>query len=147
MSEPVKRVTVKLAEGLRCSLEIRDHVLVADEPEDKGGKDEGPTPTELFLTSLGACTAMTLRMYAKVKDWPLESVEIDLEHVWVTREEWADWPEGEERDRLPRITKKIRVKGDLDEKQLERLHYIARRCPVHRTVTENPVVVDEVTGA
>jgi putative redox protein len=144
MAEGAKDVKVTLAEGLRCTLEVRDHDLVADEPTDKGGSDEGPTPMELMLLGLGSCTAMTLRMYANHKSLPLESVEVSLEHAWVTPEEWEDWPEGDERKRLPRIRRKIEVTGDLTEEQRERLLYIAGRCPVHRTITEDPVVVDEL---
>lgn len=145
MAEGLKDVRVALEDGLRCTLEVRGHRLVADEPPDKGGTDEGPTPSEMLLLSLGSCTAMTLRMYANLKQWPLESVEVELEHAWVTPEEWEDWPEGDERKRLPRIRRKIEVKGDLTEEQRERLLYIAGRCPVHRTITEGPVVVDELT--
>jgi uncharacterized OsmC-like protein len=123
---------------------MRGHEIIADEPEEKGGADEGGTPMEIFLAGLCACTAMTLRMYANLKKMPLETIEIDAELAWVTPEEWADWPEGDERKRLPRILRNIRVTGPLSDQQKERLEYIARRCPVHRVVTENPVIVDSI---
>jgi putative redox protein len=147
MSEETKTARVSLEQGLRVSMDAAGHLLIADEPEDKGGTDQGPTPMHYFLAGLGACTAMTLRMYANVKGWELERVDVEVSERWVTREEWPEFPEGEERDRVPRITRKIRVTGRLDEKQIERLHYIANRCPVHRVVTENPYVVDELTLA
>jgi putative redox protein len=106
---------------------------MADEPPDKGGEDRGPAPGELFLGSLAACTAMTLRMYANVKEWPLEGVDIEVSQERVKED-------GRE---FPRITMKLNVRGPLDEDQRERLKYIAGRCPVHRTVTENPEVVHE----
>ena len=145
MADKVKTVTVSITEGLQVSIEAASHHLIADEPEDKGGTDLGATPTEMFLASLGACTAMTLRMYANVKKWDLAGVEIEVSQAWVTREDWPDFPEDEVRDKVPRITRQIRIIGDFDEKQMERLQYIANRCPVHRVVTENPYVVDDLT--
>jgi putative redox protein len=139
------KAKVTLRDGLRCEVTVRDHEFVSDEPEDKGGGNEGPTPTELLLSALGGCTAMTLRMYAEHKGLKLEEVEVELQHDWVTRDDWEEWPEGEDRKRLPRILRSIRVKGDLTEEQRERLAYIANRCPVHRTITERPVVVDDLT--
>ncbi len=72
------------------------------------------------------------------------SVDMEISQAWVTREEWPEFPEDEERVKVPRITRRIRVTGDLDEKQMERLRYIANRCPVHRVVTENPYIVDDL---
>jgi putative redox protein len=130
MSETVK---VSVEDSILTGITIRGHEIRADEPPDKGGEDRGPSPGELFLGSLAACTAMTLRMYANVKEWPLEGVDIEASQERVK--------EGD-RD-FPRITMKLNVRGNLDEDQVERLKYIARRCPVHRTVTENPEVVHE----
>ena len=144
MADAIKAARVSLSEGLKVSIEAGGHRLIADEPEDKGGGNEGPTPTEMFLSGLAACTAMTLRMYANVKKWDLGTVDIEISQAWVTREEWPEFPEAEERVKVPRITRRIRVTGDLDEKQMERLHYIANRCPVHRVVTENPYIVDDL---
>jgi putative redox protein len=72
------RVVAKTGEGLRTEVEAGGHTLVADEPESLGGTDEGPTPYDYFLAALGGCTAMTLRMYADRKGWPLESVTVRL---------------------------------------------------------------------
>jgi len=128
MNEPV-RVTVR--DSIRTGIEARGHRMIADEPPDKGGTDEGPTPTEMFLGGLAACTAMTLRMYATMKEWPLTGVDIEVGQERV-KEDGRDFP---------RITMKLTLTGDLDEKQVERMKYIAHRCPVHRTVTESPEVV------
>jgi len=145
MSDEIRTANVSLTEGLKVSIDASGHLLIADEPEDKGGTNEGPTPTQYFLAGIGACTAMTLRMYANVKKWDLGKVDIEVCQQWVTRDEWPEFPADEERDRVPRITRKIRVSGAFDEKQMERLKYIANRCPVHRVVTENPYVVDDLT--
>jgi uncharacterized OsmC-like protein len=142
MSDDTRSVKVSLTDGLQVAIEAGHHHFLADEPLENGGTDGGPTPTELFLGGLAACTAMTLRLYANVKKWPLAKVEVELTQAWVTRDEWAEFPEDDERDRVPRILREIRVTGDFDEKQMERLTYIANRCPVHRVVTENPYVVD-----
>ncbi len=147
MADEKLTANVSLTEGLKVSVDASGHVLIADEPEDKGGTNEGPTPMHYFLAGLGACTAMTLRMYANVKKWDLGKVEIEISQQWVSREEWPEFPENEERDRVPRITREIRVSGAFDDKQMERLQYIANRCPVHRVVTENPYVVDELMRA
>jgi len=128
MNEPVK---VRVGDSIQTEIEVRGHRMLADEPPEKGGTDEGPAPGELFLGSLAACTAMTLRMYANLKEWPLTGVDIEIEQERVKEDD---------RD-FPRITMKLTLHGDLDEKQAERMKYIARRCPVHRTVTESPEVV------
>ena len=72
------RVVVTTGEGLRTEVSAGGHALVADEPESLGGTDEGPNPYDLLLAALGGCTAMTLRMYADRKGWPLESVTVRL---------------------------------------------------------------------
>lgn len=109
------------------------HVLVADEPVAAGGKDLGPSPYELLLMSLGACTAMTLRMYAKRKAWPLERVTVRLHHERVHAADCEDC-EGKNA-MLDRLDRYIEVSGALDETQRERLLQIAEMCPVHRTLT------------
>ncbi|MFB9839663.1 bifunctional alpha/beta hydrolase/OsmC family protein, partial [Actinoallomurus acaciae] len=107
------------------------HVLTADEPEPLGG-DRGPSPYDLLLAALGACTSMTVRMYARRKDWPLDRVSVRLTH---TRIHAADCADCETHDgRLDRITRVIRLDGALDEDQRRRLLAIADRCPVHRTL-------------
>lgn len=104
------------------------HKMIADEPVSVGGGDAGPGPYEYVSAGLGACTSMTLRMYAERKKWPLEKVGVQ---VRFSREPNLEDPTGEKHDTFERV---IDIVGDLDETQRERLLEIADKCPVHRTL-------------
>ncbi len=114
------------------------HVQVADEPESLGGSDLGPDPYSYLLSSLGSCTCMTLRMYARKKGWPLDRVEVLLSHkkIHVSDCEKCDTKE----EKVDYIERKIRLLGTLSEDQKSRLIEIAERCPVHRTLNSKIVV-------
>ncbi len=105
---------------LRQDLYIGRHHLIADEPEAEGGEDLGPSPFEYLGAALAACTAITLRMYAQRKAWPLENAEVD-----VSIERNKD---------VTTILRTIHLVGELTEEQRQRLLEIADRCPVHRTL-------------
>jgi putative redox protein len=109
------------------------HALTADEPVAAGGKDGGPNPYELLLMSLGACTSMTLRLYANRKQWSLERVIVRLHHAKVYAEDCADCERSGAK--IDRIERAIELVGALDQTQRERLLQIAEMCPVHRTLT------------
>jgi putative redox protein len=113
-------------------IEVREHRLLADEPIGEGGADAGPNPYELLLSALGACTAMTVRLYARRKQWPLEGVEVTLHHERIHAEDCADCETRE--GYLDRIVKDIRFLGPLDATQRLRLAEIAEMCPVQRTL-------------
>ena len=115
------------------------HFLRADEPLKYGGTNLGPTPYDLLLMSLGACTSMTLRMYANRKQLPLEDVQIRLLHERVHAEDCIDC-----KDSIERITRRISLVGNLDSAQRRRLLEIADRCPVHRTLENEPQIVTEL---
>ena len=118
----------------RFALDVRsdDHRWIADEPRRVGGANTGPDPYELLLASLGACTAMTLRMYATRKALPLERVRVRLSHA---REHEADCEGCEDGSRrLDVLTREIELVGELDDGQRAALLRIADRCPVHRTL-------------
>lgn len=136
-------VSVVLDAGYKVRSRTHSHVIVSDEPKDLGGTDLGPNPYELLLTSLGACAAITLRMYAERKGWPLETVQIDLHHEKVYRKDCeACVTEGAENEKLDVIRRDVRIVGDLDDAQRKRLEEMIVRCPVHRTLTSETVIVD-----
>jgi putative redox protein len=108
------------------------HRLAADEPRPIGD-DAGPTPYDLVLAGLGACTAMTVRMYADRKGWPLERVRVTLRHSRIHAEDCAECET--KRGWIDHIDRDIELIGDLDDAQRQRLMHIAERCPVHQTLT------------
>jgi len=124
------------------SLIAGTHAYYADEPEADDGDDLGPSPYELLLWALGACTSMTLMMYARRNGWDLRDVRIHLHHERVHA---ADCDNCEDTNaRLDRIERVITLEGDLTAEQRARLLAIASRCPVHRTIQSRPVVVDRL---
>ena len=125
-------VVTRTGSGLRTEIMASGHGLVADEPESLGGTNTGPTPYDLLSAALGACTSMTMRMYADHKGWPLEEATVYLNHSKIHAEDCAHCETKE--GKVDRITRELEVKGDLDEAQRERLTEIANRCPVHRTL-------------
>jgi putative redox protein len=124
--------------GYRVEIRAGRHRLVADEPSASGGGDTGPTPHDLLLASLGACTAMTLRMYADRKGWPLEGITVELSRDRIAAAECPACRTREgQRDRLTRV---LSLQGPLDGEQRKRLLQIAERCPVHRTLISEIVI-------
>ena len=109
------------------------HFLVADEPESVGGNDAGPGPYEYLLMGLGACTNMTLRMYAERKQIPLKRIRIRLSHYKIHAEDCIDCSTRE--GKVDEIMCEITLEGDLTDEQRQRMLEIANRCPVHRTLT------------
>lgn len=106
--------------------------LRADEPATAGGNDSGFTPYDLLLASLGACTSMTLRMYAEQKKWPLDRVTVQLRHNKIHAKDCAECETRE--GKIDRIEREIRLTGNLDAAQRARLMEIADKCPIHRTL-------------
>ena len=113
-------------------IRARNLTFSADEPLDKGGTNLGPTPYELLLAGLGACTSITLRMYAGRKEWPLDAVRVTLRHDRVHAKDCEDCDK--DTGMIDVIDKKLELEGDLSDEQRERLLAIAARCPVHRTL-------------
>jgi putative redox protein len=109
------------------------HVLTADEPASSGGDDAGPNPYDYLLLGLGACTSMTLRMYADLKQLPLRRVRVRLSHRKIHARDCEDCETRE--GRIDEITRAISLEGELNDAQRQRLLEIANRCPVHRTLT------------
>jgi putative redox protein len=111
-------------------LRIRDHLLGADEPEEAGGTDTGPSPQELLAAALASCTAVTLEMYAERKGWDVGPVEVDCQYSPA------------ERGCPTRFEIVVRLRDGLDDEQVRRLMQIAAKCPVHRTL-DGEVMFDE----
>ena len=129
--------------GFRTQVKVRDFAFVADEPRDVGGTDSGATPYEYLLGALGACAAMTLRMYAKRKGWPLEEVVVRLRDAPSHAIDCANCdsqPVG-----IRRIEREIELRGAISDEQRKRLLDIADRCPVKQTLERGLIV--EPAGA
>lgn len=129
-----KRVAARIGHhGYTTELRAGRHTFKADEPASAGGDNLGPTPYDLLLSSLGSCTAMTLRMYADRKGWQLDSVEVHLSH---RKEHNYDCENCEKQSsKIDLIEREIILSGQLDDVQRSRLMEIADKCPVHRTLT------------
>ena len=133
------RVMVRTGrKGYQTEIIANGHRLLADEPIAVGGADTGPPPYDYLVAALGACTGMTLRMYADRHEWPLESVVVRLKHQKVHA---ADCAQCETRSgKIDTIEREIEIEGPLDQEQRQRLLEIADRCPVHRTLHSEIVV-------
>lgn len=132
VKNPEFDTVVRTERRLRTDIMANGFPIVADEPESVGGTNLGPTPYDLLTASLGACTSMTLRMYADRKEWPLEAVTVDLKYRKVHARdcERCETDEG----KIDHIEREISLEGELDDDQKKRLLEIADRCPVHRTL-------------
>jgi putative redox protein len=132
--------TVESGDGIYAQkIKARVHEWAAGEPVEVGGIDNGPTPYELLLSALGACTAITLEMYAARKGWPLEKAHVTLEH---SKEVRAGENGGRPVDMIDRL---VRLEGQLDDEQRARLIEIANKCPVHNTLT-NRIEISTMLG-
>jgi putative redox protein len=118
------------------------HGLIADESENLGGNDFGPSPYEYLNAALGSCTAMTLQMYARRKKWDLQEVKVHLSFSRSYREDCEHCDE--KGRRLEKFDREIELIGDLDEKQITRLLQIADRCPVHKTLESSSKVTTKL---
>jgi len=118
--------------SLAQQIQIAPHCIVSDEPLSAGGTDTGPNPYDLLLSALGACTSMTITLYAHRKAWPLEDVIVHLRHSKVHAADCADC---ETKDvMLDQIERDIHLSGKLSGEQRSKLLEIANKCPVHRTL-------------
>lgn len=133
-------VTRNATDGYAATLQAGAHALVVDEPASAGGTDAGPTPYDLLLGAVGACTAITLRMYARRKGWPLDEVVVRLR---TASSHAADCAECSEKSVGPRVLEQeLELVGPLTDEQRARLRYIASRCPVKQVLQAGLTVRD-----
>jgi putative redox protein len=130
---PTTRKTVTVRTGhlaYAAIIQSGNHILVSDEPVEQGGSDQGPDPEKLLLGSLGACTAITVKMYAERKSWPLEGVWVNLRMDKNTTDNHL----------TTTIHRDITLHGNLSEEQRQKLLAIANNCPLHRILTSTIVI-------
>lgn len=121
-------VTVSNNAQYKQQIKTKSHSFVADVPKDEGGTEEGPSPHELMLGALGACTSMTVKMYAERKGWSVKEVVVKL-----TEEKIPD-PENGSRT-IPKIVRDVKISGELTDEQVDALKTIADKCPIHKLLS------------
>ena len=127
----MRTAVVRRRDGYEHEIEMRQHRLIIDEPEDKGGTDRGPMPAELLAASLGSCTAITMEMYAARKEWGLGTVEVSVDFTEAT----VDDP--------PTFDVRITLGAQLSKENRDRLLTIASKCPVHKALKDQDVVIHD----
>ncbi len=132
------------ARGFVQEITAGRHHLMADEPVGKGGSDRGPEPYDLLVAALGSCMSMTIALYARTKQWPLESVVIRLRHSRIHAKDCADCVTRTD-TLLDRIETELELVGKLTSEQRSRLAEIGQKCPVHRTL-KSEIVIQEVSA-
>ena len=124
------KATARQRSKLTHDVKVRMHQLTADEPEDQGGDDQGPSPQELLAASLASCTAITMEMYAKRKGWNVDGLAVEVDY------------QPAERGAVTRFELVMKMPAHLSDEQVRKLQVIAAKCPVHRTL-EGEVAFDE----
>ena len=125
------RVIARRRMGYEHEVEIREHRLIIDEPQDRGGRDQGPKASELLAASLASCSAITIEMYADRKEWDLGQVEVSVDFTEAT-------PDGP-----PKFDVEIKTPAELRDEQRERVLVIAGKCPVHRALAASDVEIND----
>lgn len=128
------KVTITRSEGFTHRVVAGTHALTADEPESKGGADEGPSPTQLLAAALGSCTLITIEMYAERKGWELGEASASVTY------------EGAAPGERARLEVDVTIPAELDDDQLARIEKIAKKCPVHRAIAGETDVTDRISA-
>jgi putative redox protein len=136
------KITAELTTGTQVTISNGRHTWRADEPPDAGGNDTGPTPYDLLVGSLAACTLVTLALYCRHKQIPLKAVTATYEHGRIHAKDCEDC-EDPKTGYIDRITSQVRIAGDFDQAQRTRLAQIVERCPVHKTLANGVSMVDQ----
>lgn len=137
------KVNAKTLQNLQVEIEADGHRLIGDEPVEAGGDDAGPDPYGLLLSALAACKVITVHMYARRKEWPLEAVNLSLSTHKVHAKDCEDC-ESDPDAKVDIIEAEISFEGNLDDDQRKRLAEISDRCPVHRTLTSEVKIRTEM---
>jgi putative redox protein len=127
----MRSAVARRRKGYEHEVEIREHRLIVDEPEDRGGSDQGPTPAELLAASLATCTAITLEMYADRKEWGLGAVEVAVDYTEATT------------DNPPIFDVRIALGAQLSAEHRDKLLNIAGKCPVYRALKAKEIVIND----
>ena len=131
-------------DGFTTAMKVGNHYMTADEPTSYGGNDFGPSPYELVSAGLSACTAMTLQMYTKRKGWHIDNVEV---HTSYSKTHALDCEDCESPNaKIDTFHREIKITGNFDDKQLERLLQIADKCPVHKTLHNETQVITKIVS-
>ena len=133
-------VSVRSKQNLIQEITSGKHTILADEPVSAGGDDAGFDPYTLLLASLGACTALTLKIYARNQGWDLQNVAVDLSQNKIHAEDCRDCET--KVGKIDLIEVRVSLDGNLTEEQRTKLREIATKCPVHRTLTSEIKIVD-----
>jgi len=133
-------VVVKNNSEYKQEIKAGSHAFVSDVPEADGGTELGPSPHELLLAALGSCTSITVKMYAKRKEWPVTDVTV------VLKEEKITDPENDSRT-IPKIVREVKIGGELTDEQVESLKAIADKCPIHKLIAGTTKVETAVARA
>ena len=129
-------------DGFTTQMTVGSHTMMADEPTSFGGNDFGPSPYEFVSAGLSACTAMTVQMYVKRKGWDLQNIEVHTSHSKVAKQVVEN---GEQKEiKVDTFNREIKLKGNLDDKQIQRILQIADKCPVHKTLHSDIDVVTKI---
>ncbi|MBV6477447.1 MAG: hypothetical protein HGGPFJEG_00186 [Ignavibacteria bacterium] len=138
MIENIHLLSVSNTEGFLTEIKSRNHKLTADEPIESGGTDKGVDAYELLLASLGTCKAITMRMYANRKNFPLKDVKINLKHYKINAAD-CDGCKTKE-GKIDKIDIEVEITGDLSEAQKARILEIGEKCPVQRTILSEVII-------
>ncbi|MBD0849297.1 bifunctional alpha/beta hydrolase/OsmC family protein [Maribacter arenosus] len=129
-------------DGFTTQMKVGNHTIIADEPLNFGGNDFGSSPYDLISASLSACTAMTLQMYSKRKNWHIENVEVHTSHRKIHALDCEDCESST--SKVDTFERQIKITGNFDDKQLKRLLQIADKCPVHKTLSGEAQIISEL---
>jgi uncharacterized OsmC-like protein len=141
MEVVVSDVTVRSISNLQNEVIYDGHRLISDEPVEQGGEDAGPDPYTLLLAALGSCISMTVTLYARRKEWPLQKVTVHLRQNRIHVKDCAECDQTTE-GHVHRIQRSVEIEGDLSDEQRARLQEIAQKCPVHKTLSSRIVITE-----